>query len=112
MLAPSSNPASQLKQADWFSPCGAGSDSRPTNEQIAEVITLYQNALRQTDQCVDDAERRGGLGRPPMVDLLDSRWKADDRDWFARNPGRSHRARLPFPGEVDEQAAKTRPEMR
>ena len=34
MLAPSSSPASQLKQANWFSPCGAGSDSRPTAGQV------------------------------------------------------------------------------
>jgi hypothetical protein len=73
-----------------------------TGEQIAAA---HQKAV--PDKILDDAERRGGLGRPPRVNLLDSRWKADDRDWFARNPGRSHRARLPFPGEVDEQAAET-----
>ena len=105
MLAPSSNPASQLKQADWFSPCGAGSDSRPTNEQIAEAISLYQNALRQTDQCVDDVMRRGG-GVPVglKIDLFDRPSKTDDRDWFEQNQQRSHRARLPFPGEADKEA--------
>ena len=32
---------------------------------------------------------------------------SDDRDWFERNQERSHRARMPFPGELDEEAAKT-----
>jgi len=31
---------------------------------------------------------------------------SDDCDWFERNQERSHRARLPFPGELDEEAAK------
>ena len=32
---------------------------------------------------------------------------SDDRDWFEWNQKRSHRARMPFPGELDEEAAKT-----
>jgi hypothetical protein len=32
---------------------------------------------------------------------------SDDRDWFERNQERSHRARMPFPGELDEEATKT-----
>src|SRR5262245_32523191 len=31
-------------------------------------------------------------------------WKSDDREWFERNRSRSHRVRMPFPGEVDKEA--------
>jgi hypothetical protein len=39
--------------------------------------------------------------------VLDSPWKDDDREWFEQNRERSHRARMPFPGECDEEIAKT-----
>jgi hypothetical protein len=38
--------------------------------------------------------------------VLDSAWKNDDRLWFEQRPERSHRARLAFPGEAHEVAAK------
>ena len=36
---------------------------------------------------------------------------SDDRDWFKHNPKRSHRARLPFMGEIDEEAIKASDEL-
>ena len=41
------------------------------------------------------------------LNLLDQRWKNDDRDWFERNQQRLHRAGMPFPGEVDKKMAET-----
>jgi hypothetical protein len=63
----------------------------PTNEQIADI------------------KRRGGVGNIacPLKVSVDSSWKDDDRAWFKQNRERSHRARMPFPGEFDEGAAKT-----
>jgi hypothetical protein len=80
---------------------------KATNEQIADAIAAYQKAIAETDKRLDDVERRGGSTRAPHVTLLDYPWKDDDREWFERNQKRSHRARPPFPGEVDEEAANT-----
>ena len=40
------------------------------------------------------------------VNLPDGPWKDDDRIWFEQNRERSHRVRMPFPGEYDAEAAK------
>jgi hypothetical protein len=73
-----------------------------TGEQIAAVSQKVA-----VNKKLNDAERHGGgFGRPVKVNLLNSLWKDDDRDWFKRNPKRSHRLRTPFPGELDEEAAK------
>jgi len=45
--------------------------------------------------------------RAPHANVLDYPRKSDDREWFERNQKLSHRARPPFPGEVDEEAANT-----
>ena len=81
----------------------------PTSQQIANAIALFQKAIAEADKALDGVERRGGGERAPNVTLLDYPWKDDDRQWFERNPQRSHRARPPFPGECDEQAAETPP---
>src|SRR5262245_44264652 len=63
---------------------------------------------RRNKRRLADVERRGGIGgRAAMVSVLDHPWTHDDREWFERNPKRAHRARMPFPSEVDEQAAQT-----
>jgi hypothetical protein len=80
---------------------------KATNEQIADAIVAYQKAIAETDKRLDDVERRGGGGRARNVSLLDHPWKSDDRDWFEQNQERSHRARTPFPGEVDKEVAET-----
>jgi hypothetical protein len=73
-------------------------------------LTIKQSAAASLNAAVNkmlnDAERHGGFGRPLEVNLVNSPWKVDDRDWFERNPKRSHRARAPFPSELDEEAAK------
>jgi hypothetical protein len=69
-------------------PCSAQSGS-PTYEQIAEAV-------------LDDIARWGG----DLRTLRDPPWTSDDHDWFERNQERSHRLRLPFPGERDEEVAK------
>jgi hypothetical protein len=80
-------------------------NSEPTSEQIAGAIGAYQKAIAATDKALDAVERRGGGIRAPNVTVRDYPWKSDDRDWFERNQGRSHRARKPFPGELDEEVA-------
>jgi hypothetical protein len=79
-------------------------NTEPTSEQIADAIALYQKAIAEADKALDGVEPLGGSPRAPQVTLLDYPWKRDDRDWFEQNPQRSHRARPPFPGEVDEEA--------
>jgi hypothetical protein len=72
-----------------------------------QIAAAYQKA--EADRILDNAERYGGFGRLPGVNFTDSLWKDDDRAWFQRNQSRAHRMRPPFPGEVDEEAAKTPP---
>src|SRR5262249_26477192 len=84
-------------------------DAKPTNTeltgtQITDAIAAYQKAIAATDKQFDDIERRGGGGHSRYVSVLNSPWKDDDRAWFEQNPKRSHRARLPFPGEADKEA--------
>jgi hypothetical protein len=67
------------------------------------LAAAYQKA--EADRIRDNAERRGGVGRPPEVNFVDSLWKEDDRAWFERNRGRAHRVRMPFPGEANKEAA-------
>ena len=85
----------------------SATNTEPTSEQIADAIALYQKAIAEADKVLDGVERRGGGPRIPQINLLDYPWKSDDRDWFERNPKRSHRVRVPFPGEVDEEVANT-----
>jgi len=73
-------------------------------EQIVEAITASQGVIAAADKQLDGVERRV---RARGVSLLDYPWKSDDRDWFERNPSRSHRARVSFLGEVDEEVIKT-----
>ena len=75
-----------------------------TCEQITEALGLYQNAISEADKIGDGVLRHGGdVPFTPRIALLDHPWKDDDREWFKRNPNRSHRARKPFPGEADMQ---------
>ena len=92
---------------DFLSPTNTESstNTEPTSEQIAGAIALYQKAIAEADKGLDGVERRGGGIRASEVVLLDHPWKDDDRAWFQRNPTRSHRARMPFPGEVNEMVA-------
>jgi hypothetical protein len=55
---------------------------------------------------LNDAARRGGINIPIKSELGERPWKDADRIWFARNPKRAHHARVPFPGEFDEEAAE------
>jgi hypothetical protein len=80
---------------------------KATNEQIADAIAAYQKVIADTDKWLDGIERRGGGGRAYKVDTLDHPWKKDDADWFERHQSRAHRARAPFPGEVDKEVAET-----
>jgi hypothetical protein len=64
-------------------------NTRPTSEQIADI------------------GRRSGVDCTLAVNPSDGPWKDDDRIWFEQNRGRSHRVRMPFPGERDEEVAKT-----
>jgi hypothetical protein len=79
---------------------------KATNKQIADAIAAYQKAIAETDKRLNDVEWRGGGGRARNVSLLDHPGKSDDRDWFEQNQERSHRARMPFPGEVDKEVTE------
>ena len=78
-------------------------------ERSAEAFAAH---IADTDQLLADVERRGGVGdgrRISKVNFSATPWIADDDDWFAQNPSRSHRARAPFPGECDEKIAMVPP---
>ena len=92
---------------DFLRPRETGKPIAPaTSEQLATAIAAYQQVIAATDQQLDGVARRSGVRFPPEAHLLDSVWKDDDRTWFAQNPTRSHRVRMPFPGEADAHAAQ------
>jgi hypothetical protein len=93
---------------DFLSSHNPKPDSELTSEQIADAIAAYQEAIAATDKQfdLDGIIRRGGAAGARNVSVLDSPWKDDDREWFEQNRERSHRARMPFPDEADEEAAK------
>jgi hypothetical protein len=78
---------------------------KATNAQIVAAMTAYQTAIADSDKRLDGVERRGGGVRASEVVLLEHPWKSDDRDWFKRNPSRAHRVRMPFPNEIEQEAA-------
>lgn len=95
---------------DFLQPLDAKSTStKLTDTQITDAIAAYQKVIAATDKRFDDIVRRGGGARASGVILKvnphDGPWKENDRNWFEQNPKRSHRARLPFPGEADKEAA-------
>ena len=94
------------RKYDFLYPRGTKPDTEPTNEQVADAIATYQEVIADTDKRLDGIERRGGVTRPLNVSVLDTPWKDNDRSWFEQNRERSHRARMPFPGELDGDAAK------
>jgi hypothetical protein len=98
------------RKYDFLSPTSTEhyANTAPTNEQIANAITSYQQVITEADKQLDGIERRGGISQVLQgINLLDSPWKDDDCSWFEQNRSRSHRARSPFPGECDEEVAKT-----
>jgi hypothetical protein len=97
------------RQYDFLRPPNTepATSTEPTSEQITTAIALYQKAISEADMALDGVERRGGGERAPNANLLDHPWKDDDRQWFQQNQERSHRARMPFPGQVDKEVAET-----
>ena len=70
--------------------------------EITNAIAACRDWIEEADKQADGMERRAGLGdRRPPINVLESAWKTDDRVWFEKNPERSHRARLVFPGETE-----------
>jgi hypothetical protein len=91
------------RKYDFLLPREPQSSIEPSNEQINEAIAAYQKVIAEADKHLGGVERRGGARCVSGINLLDSAWKDDDREWFERNPSRSHRARLPLPGELDKE---------
>lgn len=92
---------------DFMSPRKPEPGIQPPPEQIIDAIVTWQKAIADSDKRLDGVERRGGGMRASEVVLLEHPWKTDDKHWFEQNPSRSHRARMPFPGEVDKMVAAT-----
>lgn len=89
------------RKYDFLLPSDFKPDSEVTNKQAAAAIALYQKAIADADERFADVEKRGGVARVTAANVLDHPWMRDDRDWFKQNPTRSHRMRMPFPGELD-----------
>jgi hypothetical protein len=95
---------------DFLKPRGPKSTACLSSEQITEVLGLYQEIATDTDKRLEGVERRGGVARAlDNISVLDTPWKDGDRSWFEQNRQRSHRIRMPFPGEADKEAAKAPP---
>ena len=77
-------------------------DIKLTAEQIVDAVAAWQKNIADTDQLLAGVERRGGDIRASEVNVQDYAWKRDDARWFEQNPSRSHRARAPFPGEIED----------
>ena len=78
-------------------------------ERSAEAFAAH---IAEADKLLADIERRGGVGdglHASRINFSATPWIADDDDWFAKNPSRSHRVRVPFPGECDEKIAMAPP---
>ena len=96
------------RQYDFLAPHAPTAGVKATSEQITAGLRLYQNLISEADKIGDSILRHGGdVPFTPRIDLLDHPWKDEDREWFKRNPKRSHRARKPFPNEADRQVAAT-----
>jgi hypothetical protein len=90
-----------------FLPAGQNSMTRGLGpERVVNALGALERAISFADEeAKDELWQRGGMAPPPhgLISVLDHPWKKDDRDWFERHPGRSHRARFPFDGEVGEE---------
>jgi hypothetical protein len=99
------------RKYDFLLPSNTKPSTELTDAQITNAIAAYQKVIAATDKRFDDIVRRSGgthtNGITFKVNPPDGPWKEDDRNWFEQNPKRSHRARLPFPGEADKEAAGT-----
>jgi hypothetical protein len=74
--------------------------------EIISAIETCRGLIEDADRQADGMERRAGVRALGQINVLESAWKTADRLWFEQHPERSHRARLVFPGEADEVAAK------
>jgi hypothetical protein len=88
---------------DFLMPRGSEAPSEAPPEKIVEAFAAYTKAIAATDKLLADVERYGGGIRASNVCVLDYEWKSNDRQWFEQNPGRTHRARMPFPDEIDKE---------
>jgi hypothetical protein len=76
-------------------------------ERSAEAFAAHTKTIADV---LADVEQHCGAGmRPSKVNFSTTPWIVDDDDWFVKNPSRSHRVRMPFPGECDEAVAKAPP---
>jgi hypothetical protein len=89
------------RRYDFMSPRKTEPNIEPSPEKIVAAIAAQQEAIADSDKRLADVERRGGGIHASEVVLLDHPWKDDDREWFKQHPSRSHRMRMPFPGELD-----------
>jgi len=78
----------------------ADPNSKATADQAVTAIAAYQKAIAIADERLGDIDRRGGV-RPTHFNMLEYPWTIEDRNWFERNPKRSHRMRAPLSGELD-----------
>jgi hypothetical protein len=85
-----------------------GTAGEVSAEVLEKAVTIFQQMVAETDDCV----RRAGLPATvrPQVSVDDAIWKTDDAAWFAANPTRSHRLRPVFAGEV-EAIGRTLPDL-
>ena len=81
---------------------------------VGQVATIFGRGLdiplpAEAKGAIADTLKRAGIAHAFVEQAFgDSAWKEDDREWFAQNPSRTHRLRLPFLGEFDGMAAEVR----
>jgi hypothetical protein len=89
-----------------FLQAGRGTRNRTpcSNDDVIEGLSLLQNAIADTDERVERSLRRAGganASKEIFVSTKNHPWMIADRLWFKEHRNRSHRIRLPLPGESD-----------
>ncbi|EMN8299887.1 hypothetical protein ACX1FK_28105 [Pseudomonas aeruginosa] len=71
-----------------------------------EASKRLQSGIENLDKLVGQAKERAGISGPIQnVSLVATPWKTDDAQWFESHPGRSHRMRVAYPGELQKLSA-------
>lgn len=75
-------------------------DITPSADVERSIDALQQHFGRMEAIVADVRKRAGVKGQAGMINFDNSPWKTDDADWFKERPGRSHRLRQMFDGEI------------
>jgi hypothetical protein len=70
-------------------------------DKLAEALDIICRSITKDDELAQEA-KFAGVGHRSRIIRSQSEWKEADAAWFEEHPDRFHRARAPFPGELDQ----------